>query len=82
MPSRSENPSAAALKQRAYRNRQVSGKHALRIDLQPDVIQQFVEWGWLSSDDAQNNAKLRCAVEELLECWASETLTTGPIVTT
>ena len=82
MPCRSDQPSPAALRQRAYRVRQRSGMRTLRVDVPSDVIERLIEWGWLSPDDARDEAKLQDAVEELLECWASETLTSGPIVTT
>lgn len=82
MPCRSDNPSPAALRQRAYRERQRSDIRTLRVGVPSDVIERLIEWGWLSPDDARNGAKLQDAVEELLECWANETLTSGPIVTT
>jgi len=59
-----------------------SGARRLRLDVPCDVIERFVEWGWLSFEDAQDDAKIRDAVEALLECWANETLTSGLIVTT
>ena len=81
MPCRSDNPSSAALKQRAYRARKKNCKNTLRVDVPWNVIERLIEWGWLSPGEAQDDARLRDALEELLECWANETLTTGPIVT-
>jgi hypothetical protein len=82
MPRRSENPSLAALRQRAYRERQKIGMRTLRVDVSCDVIERLIDWGWISPDEARDDAKLQDAVEGLLECWVSETLTSGPIVTT
>jgi len=81
MSQSSDNPSRKALNQRAFRARQKDGTRALRIDAPKDVVDAFIARGWLRPEDAEDGLKVREAVEELLDCWVNETLTTGPIVT-
>ena len=75
-----DTPSASALKQRAYRARRAHRVRSLRLEVPPEVIRQFVAWGWLSRDEARDDNMLRDAINDLLECWERGTLRAGPVL--
>ena len=68
-------PTAAAERQRHYRDRKSQKMRCMRGDVPADVLRALVENRWLDLGEANDPQKLGAALVDLADCWMHGTLT-------
>ena len=64
----------AAERQRRHRARRRRGVRVLAVELGPECLKRLIAEGWLGADEADDAAKVRDAVADLLDCFGRRTL--------
>ncbi len=65
---------AAAARQRRHRERRRRGVRVLAVELGPECLKRLIAEGWLGADEADDAAKIRDAVADLLDYFGRRTL--------
>ena len=59
---------------RRLRERRNCGTRVVTVEVQPECVKRLVADGWLGADEADDAAKVRDAVADLLDCFGRHTL--------
>ena len=55
-----------AWRQREYRARQANGSIVVGVELDGEVVNRLIAWGWLQSDEADDKRKIGAALARML----------------